>query len=428
MTYNEATDFLFTQLPMFQNIGPGAYKPGLDTTLALEARFGNPHRQLRVVHVGGTNGKGSTSHSLAAVMQSAGYRTGLFTSPHLIDFRERIRVDGEMIPERNVIDFVERYTTIADDNLHPTFFELTTVMAMEYFVTSGVDVAIIEVGLGGRLDSTNIVTPDLSVITNISFDHTALLGDTLPEIATEKAGIIKPGVPVVIGEAEGDVRDVFVNRASELSAPIVFASDQYTYTDVYQEGDYLAYTGTGYGTVLCDLTGDCQPRNFATVMSAINILVDKGWRLSSDSVVNGLKNVCASTGLMGRWMVLCHEPLTVCDTGHNEGGWRYLAPRIARHQGRRHVVIGFVNDKDIDTILSMMPSDDTSYYFTQASVRRALPAAELQRRASKHGLHGDIYSTVSEAYCAAKSVAKSCDMIYVGGSTFIVADLLAGLN
>ncbi|MDE7396208.1 MAG: bifunctional folylpolyglutamate synthase/dihydrofolate synthase [Muribaculum sp.] len=428
MTYNEATDFLFIQLPMFQNIGPGAYKPGLDTTLALSERFGNPHRRLRVIHVGGTNGKGSTSHSLAAVMQSAGYRTGLFTSPHLVDFRERIRVNGEMIPESRVIDFVERYMSMADNDLHPTFFELTTVMAMEYFASCGVDVAIIEVGLGGRLDSTNIVIPELSVITNISYDHTALLGDTLPEIAAEKAGIIKYGVPVVIGEAEGEVRKVFERRAAELSAPIVFASDRNVYTDVSENGDSLVYTGTCYGKVECDLSGDCQPRNFATVMCAINILVGKGWKLSANSVVNGLKNVCSITGLMGRWMILNHSPLTVCDTGHNEGGWRYLAPRIARHPGRRHVVVGFVNDKDIDTILSMMPVDNTRYYFTQASVRRALPAEQLRDRALQFGLHGEVYSSVAEAYRAALNKATDEDMIYVGGSTFIVADLLAELN
>lgn len=427
MTYTDTTEFLFTQLPMFQNIGAGAYKPGLETTLALSAMFGNPHRLFPTIHVGGTNGKGSTAHSLAAVLQRAGYRTGLFTSPHLLDFRERIRVDGQMIPESEVTDFVERYLyRRGETDMHPTFFELTTIMALEYFARQKVDVAVIEVGLGGRLDSTNIITPSLSVITNISFDHVALLGDTLPAIASEKAGIIKRGVPVVIGEtADDSVRRVFADRAAEMSSPIVFASETCQFTGVEHRDDCLVYSGTPYGTVSCDLTGDCQPHNFATVMCSLDILRRLGWNITPEAVRGGLGAVCAITGLAGRWMVLSNSPLTVCDTGHNQGGWQYLAPRIASHRGRRHVVIGFVNDKDIDHILSMMPVDDTVYYFTQASVRRALPATELMERASGYGLEGKAFDTVADAYAAARAVADAGDMIYVGGSTFIVADLLA---
>lgn len=428
MTYSEATEFLFTQLPVFQSQGPGAYKPGLDTVTALSDYFGNPHKKLKVIHVGGTNGKGSTSHTIAAVLQAQGYKVGLFTSPHLLDFRERIRVNGNMIPEEDVCDFVTRFLQ-ASLELQPSFFELTTVMAFEYFMKQGVQIAVIEVGLGGRLDSTNIVSPILSIITNISKDHTALLGNTEEEIAVEKAGIIKPDVPVVIGEAERDIRIIFEQKAESVNSPIIFAEDVPAFSQAIVSDNNITYTDTFFGDIRGELTGDCQIRNTATILTALRVLVDScSMQITSPAVRKGFSTVASLTGLMGRWMTLRNHPLTICDTGHNIGGWKYLAPKLAQHRGPLHMVIGFVNDKDIDSILTIMPKH-AKYYFTQASVQRALPADDLKAKAAPHGLFGEAYHTVKEAYSAAtteamKSDAIADDLIFIGGSTFIVADAL----
>lgn len=403
--YNELTEWMFEQVPMFQNEGAGAYKPGLERVLALSEAFGNPHLALKCVHVAGTNGKGSTSSLIASSLQESGLKTGLFTSPHLIDFRERIRIDGQMISKAEVVDFIERYRAM-NLPIEPSFFELTTVMAFEWFAKQKVDVAVIEVGLGGRLDSTNIITPAVSVITNISLDHTALLGHTPAEIAREKGGIIKSGIPVVIGHAEGDVRKVFAEIAKERGAEIIFAED------------------SPIKTPTCPLTGDCQLENTNTAMHALRLL-----NVNKNTIERGFANVLENSGLMGRWMVVGQNPTVVCDTGHNPGGWDFLGPRLKKiaDEGTLRMVIGFVNDKDINTILAMMPRN-AKYYFCSPSVKRGRPAAELEAEAARHGLTGRVFDTVDEAFAAAKADASATDTIFVGGSTFVVADLLKTLK
>lgn len=428
MTYQETLDYLFSQLAMFHKIGAAAYKPGLERVEALSELFGSPHKKLRCIHIAGTNGKGSTAHTLASILQQAGYRTGLFTSPHLLDFRERIRVDGQMIDEASVVDFTERYRSLTLD-FRPSFFELSTVMAFEYFARQGVDVAVIETGLGGRLDSTNIIGPEVSVITNISLDHTALLGPTVEAIAAEKAGIIKPGVPVVIGESSGGVRQVFADAAERAGSRICYADD----SDEIISFEHLAdgrmhYASRSFGEFDGDLGGDYQPANARTVLETVKQLAAMGWKgLTAEAVARGFGDVKGSTGLMGRWMKLSDSPLTICDTGHNEGGWRYLSQQIGRFAGRKHIVIGFVSDKDVDAILAMIARiENAQLYFTNPSVERAMPAAVLAEKACRAGLSGEVCESVGEAYKKALAgVADgSNEMIYVGGSTFVVADLL----
>lgn len=433
MTYSETIDFLFAQTPQFQQIGAAAYKPGLGTVIKLAEAFGNPQNKLRCVHVAGTNGKGSTSHSIASVLQAEGYRTGLFTSPHLLDFRERIKIDGKMIPEDYVVKFVEECRRIGlIENLKPSFFELTTVMAFKWFADEKTDYAVIEVGLGGRLDSTNIITPLLSVITNISKDHTAQLGNTLASIATEKAGIIKPGIPVVIGEAEDkDVERVFKEKAAKENAPIVFASNELPqFLEKCELAGNFLTAPTPFGPVRYDLVGDCQKLNLRTIITALRQLSAKV-KISDAAVVSGLEKVAAATGLMGRWMKLSDSPLTICDTGHNIGGWQYLGPKLSAFQGELIMVIGFVNDKDISHILPLMPKD-AHYLFTRASVPRALPAQALADEAAKAGLKGETISEgVGEAIRKANGMASKADgpvMIFIGGSTFVVADALRFFN
>ncbi len=427
MTYQQTLDYLFVQTPMFQQIGAGAYKPGLDTVKALSEMFGNPHRDFKTIHVGGTNGKGSMAHTLAAVLQSAGYKVGLFTSPHLIDFRERIRVNGQMISEQEVCDFVERFFECGGRDLNCSFFELTTVMAFEHFAASKVDVAVIEVGLGGRLDSTNIITPELSVITNISLDHTALLGHTPEEIAREKAGIIKDDVPVVIGESEGAVRQVFATTAAERHAPIIYADDARIFTSADLLPDCIIYHGTPWGELTAELCGDCQTKNAATILSALKVLTNRGFTINTQAVVRGFANVCKLTGLAGRWMKISDHPTVICDTGHNVGGWTYLAERLRSYDDKLHMVIGFVNDKDVTGILAMMPRD-AHYHFVKPSVPRGLDAEELSRQAAALGLRGTVSPTVADGYRLALSQATPTDTIFVGGSTFVVADLLTSSN
>ena len=384
-------------------------RPGLSRTRQLLRLMGNPQNKLRFVHLAGTNGKGSFCAMTASVLQAAGYRTGLFTSPHLTDFRERIRVNGEMIPKQKVVNFVDRYKTEME-RLQLSFFEMTTAMAFHHFSERDVEVAIIETGLGGRLDSTNILKPILSIITNIGLDHTALLGSTIGEIAFEKAGIIKHSTPIVIGEHGAESDPVFIEVAKREDAPLYFAEDQ----DLNLE------------TINFQLKGDCQEKNLRTICTALNIL-QKQLNISAEHIREGLAHVCNLTHLMGRWQTLSTSPLTICDTGHNIGGWQYLAPRLQKFldEGKRlHIIFGMVNDKDITHVVALLPKQ-AHYYFTQASVNRALPAEKLLEIATNFNLKGSTFANVKEAHQAALNNASPEDVIFIGGSTFVVADLLS---
>lgn len=449
MTYLETLAYLYNAAPAFEKVGAGAYKEGLSNTIALDAHFGHPHRRYHTIHVAGTNGKGSVSHTLAALLQAAGYRVGLYTSPHLVDFNERIRVNAKPIEHEYVIDFVEKERSFFEP-LHPSFFELTTAMAFKYFADSAVDIAVIEVGLGGRLDCTNIINPLLSVITNISFDHTAFLGTTLSQIATEKAGIIKEGVPVVIGEHTGETRVVFERIAAEKGAPIVFAQDNRYVESSEEENAGRLYKTNCFGVFHGALGGDCQERNMNTVLNCLlplaramrrgglpllKIDVDNQCKATGlmDVVRKAVGGVVDMTGLCGRWQTISAHPLVICDTGHNLAGWQYLAKQIVNTALRKkkenplsqlRIVFGMVGDKDVDSVLELLPKN-AIYYFTQASTHRAIPVVELQRLALSKGLKGIAYLTVKEAYNAANADSKECDFIFVGGSSYVVADLLS---
>ena len=407
MNYSETITYLYQRTPLFQQVGAGAYKEGLTNSLLLDEHLGHPHRLFRSIHVAGTNGKGSCSHTLAAILQSAGYRVGLYTSPHLVDFRERIRVNGVPVSEQYVVDFVERERSFFEP-LHPSFFELTTAMAFRYFADCHVDVAVVEVGLGGRLDCTNLISPDLSVITNISFDHTQFLGHTLAAIAREKAGIIKPHTPVVVGEVLPETRSVFEQQAQAMEAPLYFAEEQsLLYADVEME-----------------LKGCYQQKNRATVLAAIPLLQQAGYRVGEAEVRRGFAQVVELTGLQGRWQQLQDAPRMVCDTGHNVGGIRYVAEQLkSQHCRTLRMVMGMVNDKDIRGVLALLPRQAV-YYFTQASVKRALPVEEFARLAMEAGLQGSCYPDVASAVRAAQKESLPEDFIFVGGSSYIVADLL----
>lgn len=417
MNYQETIEYLFNSTPVFEKIGAKAYKPGLQTTFALDEHFGHPHQKYKTIHIAGTNGKGSSSHTLAAILQSQGYKVGLYTSPHLVDFRERIRVNGECVPEQYVIDFVEENRAFFEP-LHPSFFELTTAMALKYFAEQKVDYAVIEVGLGGRLDCTNIITPILSIITNISFDHTQFLGNTLAEIAGEKAGIIKPGVPVVIGEYLPETRTVFEKKAKSENAPILFAQDF--------DADHLESSGNC--DVDMELKGSYQERNKKTILTALHILRQK-LAISDEAIREGFAHVCELTGLRGRWEKLNDAPLTICDTGHNLAGWNYLAPQINSVKAKtKHIVFGMVDDKDVAHVLQLLKEkmeNRVKYYWTQPSTKRAIPVEELSELALKLGLHGSLYHSVKEAYNAALENAEKGDFVFVGGSSYVVADLLS---
>ncbi len=409
MDYQNTLTYLYNSVPMFQQVGGSAYKEGLENTKTLDEHFGHPHRSFHSIHVAGTNGKGSCSHTLAAILQEAGYRVGLYTSPHLIDFRERIRINGQPISEEYVVRFVEDERSFFEP-LHPSFFELTTAMAFRYFADEKVDVAVIEVGLGGRLDCTNIIRPDLCIITNISFDHTQYLGDTLAKIAGEKAGIIKSDIPVVIGETTPETKPVFLNKAQEVNAPVFFA----------EENDREDYPG-----VESELKGLYQKKNTRTLLTALPLLKEAGYRIDEQTVRSGFARVCELTGLMGRWQMLQESPTLICDTGHNVGGITYIVEQLKQQSYHRlHIIIGMVNDKDISGVLALLPRDAT-YYFTKASVKRALPEHELYKLASDAGLQGDCYPDVPSAVRAAQEKSLPEDFIFVGGSSFIVADLLA---
>lgn len=424
MNYNETLEWLFAQLPMYQREGQAAYKANLDNTLKLDEHFGAPHRQFKTIHVGGTNGKGSVSHMLASVLQTAGYKTGLYTSPHLKDFRERIKINGEMISEQYVIDFVEQNKSLFA-GIKPSFFEMTVAMAFKYFADQQVDIAVIEVGLGGRLDSTNIITPLASVVTNISFDHMALLGDTLEKIAGEKAGIIKPDVPAIIGTRDAATDFVFINKARERRTSIDFASDNWS-EERTPDNTYNLKNKQGitFNDLHPDLKGLYQRKNIPTVIETILHLREQGIKITDQAVHEGIANTIRYTGLLGRWQELSRVPYTVCDTGHNIDGLTEIVAQLKTCKYERlHFVMGMVNDKDVDSVLHILPKD-AIYYFCKASIPRAMDEHILAEKAAGNDLRGKTYPTVAEAYAAAKEAANRNDMIYIGGSTFVVAEVV----
>lgn len=427
MKYEEILQYLYERTPSFQDIGGAAYKPGLDRAIALDDALRCPHRNYRIIHVAGTNGKGSVSHLLAAILRTSKYKVGLYTSPHLTDFCERIRVNGKKIPRQYVVDFVESHRGLIE-SINPSFFELTSAMAFDYFKHKKVDFAIIEAGLGGRLDSTNIVTPIMSIITNISMDHMQFLGDTPERIAEEKAGIIKPYIPVVVGNTSSpSVRQVFINKAKLSRAQIYFASDEAPLrsAQLMPDGKWQ-FESFDFGKINGELSGSFQKENAQTVLTAIRVLKEQRVKLHPNSIAIGFAKVVEETGLMGRWQTVQNEPKVICDTGHNIGAWENLGQLLSEafeHHPRLHLVIGMASDKDVDGVLSMMPKQ-ASYYFTQASVKRALPEEELAQKALKYGLYGTTYPTVREAVRAATEEARKDDLIFIGGSTFVVADAL----
>ena len=430
MTYAETLQYLYTSLPSFQNIGSDAYKPGLDNISSFCRTLGNPQRSYHTIHVAGTNGKGSVSHTIASVLQSAGYHVGLFTSPHLLDFRERIRVDGQMIDESEVVGFVERYRSKME-SLGLSFFEMTAAMAFKYFERCNVDVAVIEVGLGGRLDATNIITPIMSVITNIGLDHTSLLGETIGEIAREKAGIIKRGVPVIIGESDPESDEVFEQVAVEMTAPICFADQAFECIDVVPIGGGRSrYTieALGNGTTReleYDLQGLCQCKNIVTAFTALKIMHDHTpLSINNRALREGFRDAAFQTGLMGRWQTIGTSPLTICDTAHNAHGLTDAMAQVEELATRElWMVLGVVSDKDVDSILPLMPRG-AHYVFTRAKVERALPAEVLAAKFKEAGIEGEVVEDVREAVTYARSRADKQDVVYVGGSTFVVAEAL----
>lgn len=424
MNYEETVNYLYKCTPVFEHVGASAYKEGLSNTIALDRHFGHPHTMFRTIHVAGTNGKGSCSHTIAAILQAQGLKVGLYTSPHLVDFRERIRVNGEMISQDYVVRFVEAERAFFEP-LHPSFFELTTALAFKYFAEQHVDIAVIEVGLGGRLDCTNIITPILSIITNISLDHTQFLGNTLAKIASEKAGIIKPGVPVVIGETTPETRPVFLQKAADEHAPITLAEEQQEIEshEILPDGRLLYHT-RHFGDLTGELGGIYQLKNANTILCALRIL---GLN-DRDTIREGFAHVSELTGLTGRWQSLRQHPHVVCDTGHNVGGWQYLAQQIKNQPcDKRRIVFGMVDDKDIDHVMDLLPMDAV-YYWTQATTHRAIDKHIVAQKGQVHQLQGTIYDSVATAYEAAMTAAQPNDFVFIGGSSYVVADLLSYLQ
>lgn len=429
MTYSQTLDYLYAQLPMYQRIGAAAYKKDLTNTLALMQVLGNPHQKIRTIHVGGTNGKGSTSHFLAAICQAAGLKVGLYTSPHYRDFRERVKINGQLIPKKNVQNFVKQNITHFD-TIQPSFFEWTVALAFDYFAKEAVDIAIIEVGLGGRLDSTNVISPAVSVITNISFDHMDMLGDTLPEIAFEKAGIIKQNTPIIIGETQSETSPVFKEKAKSVGAPIVFADQNYRIEVVQSTIDRLffdIYKGEKkvFEHLELDAQGDFQQKNIATTLQTIDIL--RGGHIldiSDAAIRQGLASVRTATNFIGRWHILSQQPLILCDSAHNEGGLNLVLPQLKTlNINNLHIVLGFVKDKDLAKALPNFPKN-AQYYFAKANIPRGLEAPVLATEAAKYGLKGKTYMSVKRALNAAKRAAQPNDAIYVGGSIFVVAEVI----
>ena len=429
MTYSEALEFLFSQLPAFHRIGKAAYRNDLKNIILLDNYFDHPHNKYLTIHVAGTNGKGSVSHMIASVLQEAGYKTGLYTSPHLKDFRERIKVDGQMIPENEIVTFLTKHKNIIE-SVKPSFFEMTVAMAFNYFAESRVDVAVIEVGLGGRLDSTNIINPVLSVITNIGHDHMDLLGNTLEKIAAEKAGIIKKNIPVLISESQPETERVFINKAEESKSVISFADRNYSCqleenVSVNGERGYMIRElltnrqFKGEST----LGGNYQSKNLQAVFAAFDTLKNV-FEISLDDITGGIRNVVTNTGLYGRWQVLSTDPLTICDTGHNKEGLKYVLDQInSIPKSALHIILGFVNDKDLGMVLPLFPTD-AIYYFTKANIPRALNEAVLKSEAGKYGLTGQSFADIKTALANARENAKKSDLIFIGGSTFVVAEVI----
>ena len=429
MNYSETLEFLYAQLPMYQREGKAAYKADLNVTIKLDEHFRHPHQFYPTIHVAGTNGKGSVSHMVASALQQAGFRTGLYTSPHLKDFRERIRIDGEMITEKYVTNFVEDNQRIIKE-LKPSFFEITAAMAFDYFAREKVDIAIIEVGLGGRLDSTNIISPEVCIITNIGLDHTALLGDSVEKIAIEKAGIIKPGIPVVIGTSQNETELVFKGTAHKKNAPVYFADKEFSVSYALSDLDgnqLLTVEKNGnpfYQNLKLDLKGAYQQKNLPAVLKTVELLQQTGWELGLDNIFKGLESVSKITGLLGRWHILGYNPQIVCDTAHNAEGITEIVRQIEQTPYKQlHIVFGMVNDKEPEKILRLLPAN-ARYYFTKAKIPRALDEKELAAVASKIGLRGETYKSVKAAVKSARLMAGKNDFIFIGGSTFVVSEIL----
>lgn len=424
MNYLETVNYLFNIAPVFEHIGASAYKEGLDNTYLLDEHFGHPHRKFKSIHIAGTNGKGSCSHTLAAILQNDGYKVGLYTSPHIMDFRERIKINGECISKEYVIEFVNQEKSLFE-KIHPSFFEVTTALAFKYFAEQHVDYAIIEVGLGGRLDCTNIITPILSIITNISFDHTNFLGNTLEKIAKEKAGIIKQNIPVIIGETTNETKPVFKTCAESMNAEIIYAdeNDEIISFTMNEDGG-ITYNTRSFGIIQGELGGLYQKKNTNTILHAVRFLYNQHIIKNTGSINNGFYNVCRLTGLIGRWQKIGSNPSVICDTGHNVGGWTYISRQLqVQKYNTLHIVFGMVNDKDVDGVMCLLPKN-AHYYFTKPQSKRAIPEKDIQRKAMTHGLAGDCYNDVPSAYTAAKKMATPDDMVFIGGSSYIVSDLL----
>lgn len=424
MNYLETVNYLFNIAPVFEHIGASAYKEGLDNTYLLDEHFGHPHRKFKSIHIAGTNGKGSCSHTLAAILQNDGYKVGLYTSPHIMDFRERIKINGECISKEYVIEFVNQEKSLFE-KIHPSFFEVTTALAFKYFAEQHVDYAIIEVGLGGRLDCTNIITPILSIITNISFDHTNFLGNTLEKIAKEKAGIIKQNIPVIIGETTNETKPVFKTCAESMNAEIIYAdeNDEIISFTMNEDGG-ITYNTRSFGIIQGELGGLYQKKNTNTILHAVRFLYNQHIIKNTGSINNGFYNVCRLTGLIGRWQKIGSNPSVICDTGHNVGGWTYISRQLqVQKYNKLHIVFGMVNDKDVDGVMCLLPKN-AHYYFTKPQSKRAIPEKDIQRKAMTHGLAGDCYNDVPSAYTAAKKMATPDDMIFIGGSSYIFSDLL----
>lgn len=428
MTYQETLNWMFNKLPMYQRIGAAAYKADLNNTIQLLELLNNPHHNFKSIHVAGTNGKGSSSHMLASVFQEAGYKTGLYTSPHLIDFRERIRINGEMIPEDNVVQFIDTYKD-KFEAMELSFFEMTVGMAFDYFSKENVDIAIIEVGMGGRLDSTNLITPELSVITNIDLDHMKFLGDTRAKIAYEKAGIIKPNIPVVIGETHPETEQVFIDKAKECNSPYHFADQIFDCDKIHVESyteqrfDVWKNSELYMEDLEIPLMGNYQQKNLTTVMCALDLLHDK-FNLSEDHIRDGLARVIRNTHLMGRWQILNKDPLTIADTGHNVAGIKEVVMQLAEmNYDKLHFVLGMVNDKDIDSVLQLLPHG-AEYYFCKADIPRGLDAKILAEKAFDMGLRGQVFESVNHAFRSAVNNAHFGDVVFIGGSNFTVAEVI----
>jgi len=421
MTYQQTLDYLYNNLPMFQRIGPAAYKVDLGNIVELMKTMGNPERQFKTIHVAGTNGKGSSSHMLASILQEAGYKVGLYTSPHLKSFTERVKINGKDIGQRTIVEFVHRIKPIIE-KISPSFFEITVAMAFDYFANNNVDFAIIEVGLGGRLDSTNIIIPEVALITNIGLDHQSLLGDTLEKIAIEKAGIIKNKVPVVISQKQPSIQQVFINKASDVGTLLYFATDNYTVEQANSERFNCIKSNQLFIEGLKpDLKGDYQQFNLPGVLQTIDLL--KEYKITDDHIRTGLENVIANTGLKGRWQQLGKNPTIICDTGHNLDGVQMIINQLKNYSYRQlHIVWGMVDDKSIDEVLGLLPQD-AIYYFCAADIPRAMGAEKLRQKSTHYHLNGDSFPSVKSAIFRAKITAEPNDLIFIGGSTFVVAEI-----